>query len=62
MTGDRQPFLTDVSGKDSFETVPTSVDTNFIFANYVRPATTALALSIMSDLQGFLPTGRLAGL
>ena len=52
-----------MSGKDSFETVPTSVDTNFIFANYVREAMrNMLALSIMSDLRRLLPTGRLAGL
>ena len=31
---DRLPFLTDVSGKDSFESVPTHVERNFIFANY----------------------------
>lgn len=28
------PFLTDISGKDSFESVPTNVHENFIFANY----------------------------
>jgi hypothetical protein len=31
---DRLPFLTDVSGVDSFETVPSHVTENFIFANY----------------------------
>ena len=31
---DRQPFLTDISGADSFESVPTHVQQNLIFANY----------------------------
>ena len=30
---DRQPFLTDISGADSFESVPTHVQENFIIAN-----------------------------